>query len=170
VKKPAREIEIDEVVSASKATQLGTGDDPLIAFIARLMDTAFVIPGTRIRFGLDPIMGLVPGLGDTVGAFISTLLILQSSRHGVPKIVLARMAMNVLINTAAGSVPVVGDAFSAYYKSNARNYELLQRHANTRRASTGRDWMFVISLITAMLLIVALIIIGAITLLSRLFS
>ena len=71
--------------------------DPFLAFVARLMDTAFTIPGTNIRFGLDPVIGLIPGIGDCVATLISTLLILQSARYRLPKIVLTRMALNVLL-------------------------------------------------------------------------
>ncbi|HEX8296367.1 MAG TPA: DUF4112 domain-containing protein [Chthoniobacteraceae bacterium] len=166
--KPAREIKVDEVIPSGQPTRLSPANDPLVAMIARLMDTAFVVPGTNIRFGLDALIGLIPGLGDTAGALVSTALILQSSRYGVPKIVLARMALNVLINTAAGSVPLLGDAFSVYFKSNARNYELLQRHSGPRRKSTSQDWLFVVGLIALMLLIVGLIIIGAVTLIGKL--
>ena len=134
------------------------------------MDTAFTVPGTKIRFGLDPIIGLIPGLGDSASALVSALLIVQSSRHGVPKVVIGRMALNVLVNAAVGAVPVIGDVFSAYFKSNAKNYALLQRHAGAQRKSTAGDWTFVIGLIAVMLLIVTLIIIGAITLLAKLFS
>ena len=144
--------------------------DPLLALLARLMDTAFVIPGTNIRFGLDPIIGLIPGFGDTAGALVSTFLLLQSSRRGVPKIVLARMAMNVLINSAVGTLPVVGDAFSIYFKSNKKNYDLLQRHAGAARARTTTDWIFVGGLILAMLLIVGLIVVGSLALLGKLLG
>jgi hypothetical protein len=171
VNKPPREIDIDEVLPAGRPGRAVTaGDDPLIQWIARLMDTAFVIPGTKIRFGIDPIIGLIPGLGDTAGALVSTLLILQSARHGVPKIVLARMALNVLVNSGVGAIPIVGDLFSAYFKSNVKNYALLKEHAGPRRVSTGRDWLFVIALIVGMLLLVTLLVIGAVTLLSKLIQ
>jgi hypothetical protein len=144
--------------------------DPFLAFVARLMDTAFTIPGTNIRFGLDPVIGLIPGIGDCVATLISTLLILQSARYRLPKIVLTRMALNVLINAAVGAVPFVGDIFSVFFRSNARNYALLQRHAGARRTSTIGDWLFVAGLIGAMLLIVVLILVGAFVLLRKLFA
>ncbi len=153
---------------------LGKGEpaaaDPLVALIARLMDTAFVIPGTSIRFGLDPLIGLIPGFGDTATAIVSVLLILQSARHGVPKIVLARMALNVLLNTGVGAIPVIGDAFSLWFKSNAMNYALLRQHAGAREKSTRRDWLFVVGLLALLLACVALIVIGAVTLLAKLWN
>jgi hypothetical protein len=168
VKTQPREIEVEVLPKAGTADSgsVRRMDDPFIAFMARLMDTAFVIPGTNIRFGLDPLIGLIPGLGDTVAAAVSVMLILQSARYGVPKVVLARMGMNVIANTALGSLPVLGDAFSVYFKSNIKNYELLRRHAGgSRRASTG-DWIFVIGVIAAIVTMLALVIAGAATLLS----
>ena len=158
---------VDE--NAPRAGVRRLGDDPAIAFVARMMDTVFTIPGTNIRFGLDPILGLVPGLGDTATAIISALLIAQSARYGVPRVILARMAGNVLLNTALGSVPLVGDAFSVWFKSNARNYDLLRRHANTRRPGTWRDWAFVLVLLGTILALVIFVVVGAATLLSKLF-
>jgi hypothetical protein len=143
--------------------------DPLSALIARLMDSRFVIPGTDIRFGLDSIVDLVPGIGDSAGALVSTVLIAQSARLGVPRVILARMALNVLINTLIGALPFLGAVLSVFYRSNAMNYALLQRHAGQRRASSG-DWWFVGGVIGAMLALVALTIFGAILLAAKLMS
>ena len=176
MKNEPREIEVEVVQDgpSSSASSTSTGpsrpgkqiDDPLIAFVARLMDSVFTVPGTNIRFGLDPILGLVPGLGDTVTSVVSTLLLLKSAQYGVPRVVLARMAMNVIANTAVGSIPVVGDAFSVWFKSNAKNYELLQKHAGTQRKATTGDWIFIIAVIAVVIGILALLIVGAATLLS----
>jgi hypothetical protein len=168
VKNEPREVDVEVLPKAGAAERepVKQLDDPFIAFMARLMDTAFVIPGTNIRFGLDPIIGLLPGLGDTITAAVSVMLILQSARYGVPKVVLARMAMNVIANTALGSVPVFGDAFSVYFKSNVKNYELLRRHAGgSRRASTA-DWVFVFGVIAVIVTLLVLVVAGAATLLS----
>ena len=142
----------------------------MVALVARLMDSVFSIPGTNIRFGLDPILGLLPGFGDTATAIVSVMLIAQSARYGVPRVVLARMAGNVLINTALGSIPFLGDAFSVWFKSNARNYDLLRKHAGVRREASWRDWTFVLVLLGVVLALVALIIVGVITLLGALFK
>jgi hypothetical protein len=163
VPKPAREVEFE--VLGKDAPESGPNDDPLIALIAKLMDTAFIIPGTNIRFGLDPILGLIPALGATASAFVSIVLIALSSRRGVPKIVLARMASNVLINAAIDSVPVVGDILSIFYRSNARNYELLRKHAGTARVSTTGDWLFLAALLLGVLAVIGLMILGTVTLL-----
>lgn len=145
-------------------------DEKLIRLISRLMDTAFVIPGTNIRFGLDPIIGLLPGAGDLSDALISAFLISRSARYGVPKIIIARMALNVLINTLGGALPVVGDAFSVWWKSNVMNYELLRKHASSRRTPTRTDWFFVIGVITMLILVMALVAGATLWLVAHLFQ
>ncbi len=166
--KPAREVEFE--VLGKDAPKGGPNDDPFIALIARLMDNAFVIPGTNIRFGLDPLIGLIPALGATATSLISIALIAMSARRGVPKIVLARMAANVLINAAIDSVPVLGDIGSIFYRSNARNYELLRKHAGPMRASTTGDWFFLLALLAGVLLVVGLMLVGTVALLRILFA
>ena len=145
-------------------------DDPKSALLAKLMDSVFVIPGTKIRFGFDALIGLFPGVGDSIGAIISTYIIAQGSRMGVPRIILARMAMHILINTLVGAVPIFGDIFSVFYRSNAKNYELLRQYAGRRRAANAGDWFFVIGLAVLMLLILAGLIVGAIFLVRKLIS
>jgi hypothetical protein len=134
--------------------------DGLGALIARLMDTMFTVPGTKIRFGLDSIIDLFPGIGDAVGALISTVIIAQAAKVGVPRIVLARMAGNVLINSVIGAVPFLGAVLSVFYRSNVKNYELLQVHAGRLGVSTSRDWIFVIALLLAMVTVVAALLVG----------
>jgi len=160
---PPREVEFEFAGREKPHNARRPGDDPFIAFVARLMDDLFVIPGTNIRFGLDPIISLLPALGSGASATVSIILIGVSARRGVPKIVLVHMATNVLINTALDSVPVVGDVLSIFYRSNARNYELLQKHASQTRASTRGDWFFLVGLLTAVVLVIGLMIVGTVT-------
>lgn len=96
--------------------------------LARLLDNAVQIPGTRFRFGLDPIIGLVPGIGDAIGAILSTFIIFQAARMGAPKSTLVRMMANVGWDTLVGEIPVLGDLFDFGWKSNTRNIALLERH------------------------------------------
>lgn len=98
-----------------------------IEALARLMDGNFTIPGTRVRFGLDAVVGLVPVGGDLLAGIVSTYLIWEARRLGAPRHVLARMVANSLVDTAIGSVPVLGDAFDVLYRSNLRNMRLLRR-------------------------------------------
>ena len=107
------------------------------------MDEFLRFPGTKFRFGLDPIIGLLPGLGDTASAIVSALALIQAARRGVPKILLARMSLNILINELVGIIPGIGDAFSFWFKSNTRNYRLLQEHIGQPARSRKSDWVFV---------------------------
>jgi hypothetical protein len=96
--------------------------------MSRLLDSAFVIPGTRYRFGFDALIGLVPGLGDAVSAVFSGYVILQAARLGAPKSVVTRMIANVALDTLVGWVPILGDIFDVAWKSNLRNMALLESH------------------------------------------
>ena len=132
--------------------------EPLFRWLALIMDNFVRVPGTKFRFGLDPLLGLLPGLGDTGSAVISAMALIAAARRGLPKILLARMSLNILINEGIGIIPVIGDAFSFWFKSNARNYELLKRHSGGARRSTKSDWFFVggVILLLAAILIVSL--------------
>lgn len=107
--------------------------------VATVLDDAVRIPGTTFRIGIDPVVGLVPGLGDLLGGIASLYIVLESARAGAPASVLLRMAANVGIDTFVGSIPVLGDLFDFAWKSNTRNARLLARHLEqpvaTRRAS-----------------------------------
>ena len=135
-------------------------EDLFSASLARSMDNVFVIPGTNVRFGFDSIIGLFPGIGDAIGALISSVLIAHAAKVGVPKIILARMAGNVVINSFVGAIPFLGAVLSVFYRSNVKNYELLRLHAGNRGTSTGRDWAFVVILLLAMFAILAAFIVG----------
>ena len=148
-----REVEIDEVLP--KGARVSAKDDPLVAFLARLMDEQFIIPGTNLRFGLDPILGLLPGWGDAANSLVSAVLLLKSARAGVPKIILSRMALNVVINAAVGAIPGIGDAFSFWFKSNAKNYDLHRKHAGTARPPALRDRIFVAAIVGGLIAVLA---------------
>lgn len=98
-----------------------------MVLLARLMDSAFVIPGTRVRAGLDAVLGLVPGVGDLAAGAIGLFLVLQARELGASRWLQARMLGNLLLDTALGSVPLVGDAFDVLFKANLRNLKLLQK-------------------------------------------
>jgi hypothetical protein len=98
-----------------------------------LLDNAIPIPGTSWKIGLDPIIGLIPGVGDVAGAVLSGYIVLEAVRAEVPSFTLARMLVNVGVDTLLGAVPALGDVFDAAWKSNTMNVALLERHL----AATG---------------------------------
>jgi hypothetical protein len=102
-----------------------------IRSFSRLMDNAFRIPGTPFRIGWDPIIGLIPGLGDAIDTGISAYIIVMAARFGLPRSVLGWMIFNVGLEAVLGSVPLIGDLFDAFYKSNIRNLALLEQHLQT---------------------------------------
>ncbi len=130
-------------------------DQPnLSKLMAYVLDDLIPIPGTKLRVGLDPIIGLIPGVGDTSTAVLSGVIILNGLRAGLPRVVLMRMVGNVLLNTVFGAVPVLGDVFSAWFKSNNKNYALLREHAGRNRKATKGDWGVVLAMLAGALMVV----------------
>ncbi len=124
--------------------------------VAKVMDDLIRIPATRWRLGLDPLIGLLPGLGDAASGVVSAVAIFYASRGGLPRIVLIRMAANVVINGLLGAIPVFGDALSFWFKSNRRNYQLLAENIGKNRASPG-DKRFMVGLLVVLIVILALV-------------
>jgi hypothetical protein len=125
---------------------------------ARLLDDLIRIPGTKVGVGLDPVIGLIPGLGDVIGGAMSGYILLVAAKEGVPKSVLTRMLGNIALDSLVGVIPLVGDLFDFGVKANRRNIDLLERYlgspSQTQAASRG-----VVALLIAA---VALIIVGAV--------
>jgi hypothetical protein len=121
-----------------------------------LLDEAFVVPGTNIRFGLDGIIGLVPGLGDVLAGLLSLIIPLAGWVRGVPYVMLARMAANLGIGVLVGSMPFFGDLFDIVWKANRRNYRLLCLHLGEPRRHSWRDWAFLLLLGAALALVFAI--------------
>jgi hypothetical protein len=96
--------------------------------LATLFDTAFSIPGTNIRFGLDALIGLVPGIGDAITTLISLYIVREARALGASRFVVARMLANVALDGVIGAVPLVGDVFDVAWRANRRNIALLQKH------------------------------------------
>jgi hypothetical protein len=130
-----------------------------------MLDSSFRIPGTGIRFGVDSLIGLVPGLGDLVGAAFSLYIIAESARLGVSRSMLLRMGWNVAVDTLVGEVPILGDLFDVAWKSNLRNLALLEEHLDQPIRSAGSSRSFVVILCLGLLLLTA----GAVTLAVLLF-
>ena len=124
--------------------------------LVTLLDDRFRIPGTDLRFGLDPVIGLLfPGIGDAVTGVGSVGLLVLALRRGVPRVVVFRMILNILVDVLLGFVPLLGDVFDAAYKSNRRNLELILQHEDPESQPTAWDYaIFTLGIGVAVLSIV----------------
>ena len=134
----------------------GTFDDEHLDALSHLLDDFIQIPGTPIRFGLDGIVGFIPGIGDVLGGLASTIIIFAGWVRGVPAIVLARMVLNVAIETAVGSIPVLGNFFDIAWRANRRNYKLLEGSIANPHRHTATSWL-VFAAIAAVVLGIVLV-------------
>jgi hypothetical protein len=100
--------------------------------LARLLDSEFRVPGTRFRFGLDGLVGFIPGIGDAAGLAISSYIVVEAWRLGAPSPILLRMIANLVVDGAVGAVPIAGDLFDIAWKANKRNMNLLLGHVRKR--------------------------------------
>ena len=140
-------------------------------FLADLLDRRYSIPGTSIRIGLDPIIGLIPYVGDAIVSFAGAFILVVAAQSQLPKIVLIRMSLNIAINGMIGAIPILGDLFSIWFKSNVRNLDLLERYAaRDRRLSTVGDWVFVVTLLLGIAFVVVGTVLGIIWLLTRVWE
>jgi hypothetical protein len=134
---------------------------------AVLLDSIFRVPGTNIRFGLDAIVGLVPGIGDLAAPAFTVMVLLTGLRMRVPAIVQARMVLNAVIDMLIGLVPIAGDLADVAWKADLRNVALLERHARPGAAPTRGDYVFVCVCIGVVLVVAVTPIVLLIWLLSR---
>lgn len=132
---------------------------PELRRIGYLMDESIRLPG-GYRIGWDPIIGLIPGIGDAIGLAVSGYVVAQAGRAGIGKFVLARMIANVVIEALIGVVPLVGDVFDAMFKANVRNLRLVERHLANPRSTRRRSAGFVVVVLLA--LFAGVIAIGAV--------
>ena len=123
--------------------------------LAELLDSAFVVPGTTYRIGLDPIVGLVPWIGDLVSPLFTVALLWQARDVRIPKIVLGRMIFNAAVDAIVGAIPFVGDLFDFGWKANQLNMALLERHAYEEHPASVGDWAFVLAMIAIVILLAA---------------
>jgi hypothetical protein len=124
-----------------------------IRTLARVLDSAMTIPGTGIRIGVDPILGIIPVVGDLAGAALSGYIVLASARLGAPASTLIRMVINIAIDTVVGSVPVLGDMFDVGWRSNMRNADLLESHLGGSVQSRRANRLVVAGVIAGLLLL-----------------
>ncbi|MBW4472851.1 MAG: DUF4112 domain-containing protein [Stenomitos rutilans HA7619-LM2] len=133
-----------------------------IRTVSHLLDNAIPIPGTRFRLGLDPVLGLLPGAGDFLGAALSAYIVIEAARFGLPRQALTQMVTNLVLDSIGGSLPVVGDVFDATWKANSRNLALLEAHIATPEPKKAADRGFVVLIICALvLLLVGIAVIAA---------
>jgi len=126
--------------------------------LAKILDTTVKIPGTPFYLGLDPLLGLIPGIGDLLANLMGTVILGLAARLQVSQIVIARMSLNLLINGTVGAIPIVGDLFSVWFRSHARNAELLRRATTQPYREIRQAKFYVVGIIggTAMLLLLAI--------------
>ena len=126
--------------------------------LAWLLDNSIPVPGTGgRRFGIDAVIGFVPVVGDLVSGGLGLFVIWRATRLGLPRVVVARMLANSAIDLAIGSIPVLGDAFDLWFKANTRNIGLMRRHLERPDTSTREEWLVLLGLVGAVVLVVALV-------------
>lgn len=134
---------------------------------AILLDSAFPVPGTRIRFGFDALVGLVPGIGDLASPVFTAMILLQAARMRLPRVVQARMVLNAAIDMLLGLLPMAGDLADVAWKANLRNLALLERHARPGAQPGASDYLFVIACLAALALIAVTPVVLLVWVLSR---
>lgn len=155
----AREVEW-EILPPEDRQQRRSQVEAIFKWVALLMDRLIRIPGVKKRLGLNPILDLVPGIGDVAAAFISVSVLVYGIRRGIPRVLLGRMALNVLINEMVGIIPVVGSVFAFWFTANTRNYDLLREHLDTPSRSTKRDKIFVGAILSLVIVIIVVSIVA----------
>lgn len=124
--------------------------------ISTFLDSKYTIPGTKFRFGLDPILGIIPGLGDVTSFTFSSFLILLMARKGASGKVVTLMVINVVIDTVIGSIPILGTIFDAYYKANNRNVRLLKKYYQEGKYQGSGKGVLAITLIVLIIILIGL--------------
>lgn len=126
-----------------------------------LLDDVIRIPGTPFRFGIDPLLDLLPIGGDFLGTALSIYIVLEASRMGLPRAALVQMVTNILLDTVIGTVPVLGTVADAAWKANTKNLVLLEEHLEVPQSGKRADWLFLVLLLGGLL--VAIVVLAAIS-------
>ena len=138
--------------------------------LAWLMDNSIPIPGLNYRIGLDGIIGLIPGLGDTLGAVVSSYILSEAARLGAPKSVLLKMAFNIVLDALLGAIPILGDIFDLTWKANLRNVNLLRDYFEKPRKTVAVSRLFIATLILLIILFVGFLVLAGALLLRWLWQ
>lgn len=126
-----------------------------VSRFAEWLDAEFRVPGTNIRFGLDPLLGLIPGVGDAAGAVLAGWIFVEAIRMGASRATLLRIAGNVVLDAVLGAVPIIGDIFDFAWKANLRNVTLLKRHVMAPARAQRADRFFIASVIGGVIAVIA---------------
>ena len=172
--RPPPSIRVSDKQSLEWSTTEEASDRKTAIEIERLahwLDTLIEIPGIKVRFGIDALLGLLPGVGDTASALASVYILRAASTFGVPRITLARMTLNIITDLLVGAIPFLGDIFDLYWKANRKNVELLRRHLKAnptvRQKLTRSDGFFVAGMIAVVAVILVASVAGAYFLIAK---
>jgi hypothetical protein len=155
---PARDSESEPRVTVLPRDEARERLLTLADMLAKGLDATIKIPGTSWSIGFDPLLGLVPGIGDVIANLIGTVILGLATRLQIPRIVLARMSLNLLINGTIGAIPIVGDVFSIWFRSHLRNAALLREAALKPDRETHTDWFYVAGIIGGTVLLLCFLI------------
>lgn len=135
-----------DVVGLSRAERFAAAERR-IGRVTHVLDELVSVPGTPIKVGLDPVIGVIPIAGDALAALVGLWVILEASRFGIPRVVLGRMVANLVLDLGIGAIPLIGDAYDLFFRSNSRNLDLFRRHALDPGASTRGEQAFLVGLV-----------------------
>ena len=135
-----------DVVGLSRAERFAAAERR-IGRVTHVLDELVSVPGTPIKVGLDPVIGVIPIAGDALAALVGVWVILEASRFGIPRVVLGRMVANLVLDLGIGAIPLLGDAYDLFFRSNSRNLALFRRHALDPGASTRGEQGFFVGLL-----------------------
>jgi hypothetical protein len=135
-----------DVVGLSRADRFAAAERR-IGRVTHVLDELVSVPGTPIKVGLDPVIGVIPIAGDALAALVGVWVILEASRFGIPRVVLGRMVANLVVDLGVGAIPLIGDAYDLFFRSNSRNLDLFRRHALDPGASTRGELAFLVGLV-----------------------
>ena len=152
-----------DLLGASRAERFRAAERR-IGRVTHALDELIAVPGTPVRVGLDPIIGLIPVVGDAVAGVVGAWIVAEAARFGIPRIVVGRMVVNLVVDLAIGAIPLLGDLFDVAFRANSRNLALFRRHALEPDASTRGDQAFFVGVVLLLAGIVWLLltVIGAV--------